>query len=315
MSIERIERWGKIAYDTSKHSFSLLHADCKDAIPYAQQPVVLNVDLTMNCNMDCSHCVTKDFGQAQDLVISKKLIDWINKSPFMAVVITGGEPLLPECENQLMTLLRETRNKGLIVDTNGTIFPSHSVIETILDTNALVRISWDSTRPYDETYFRHAKPNTKSNRGKNLEYYYKKIGMIKDLHSVGVNVAVQSVVQKKNLYSITSMPEVLRELCIHKWYIQRFIPSHKAIGKNLEVSNVEYDQTIAKLKKICQGLNIECIAKKDRRHNCVILLVGDGLLYTQGEKPGQKLLIGRIDSDVRYFEYISSADHAERYYG
>jgi hypothetical protein len=45
------------------------------------------------------------------------------------------------------------------------------------------------------------------------------------------------------------------------------------------------------------------------------MLVGDGFLYTQGEKPRQKIPLGRIGSDIRYFEYISSADHAERYYG
>jgi MoaA/NifB/PqqE/SkfB family radical SAM enzyme len=180
--------------------------------------------------MDCRHCVTKDFDHKEDLVISTKLIDWINNSSFMVMVITGGEPFLPEYENELMKLLREIHNKGLIVDTNGTILPSHSVIETILKTSALVRISWDSPRSYDETYFRHIKPNTKQNLDINLEYYHKKIDIIQRLRSAGINLAIQSVVQKKNLASIINMPAALRELSIKQWYIQRFIPSYKAIG-------------------------------------------------------------------------------------
>lgn len=315
MIVEREEGWGKLMYDTSQHSFSRIQTNGKDAFPYTLQPVVLNVDLTMKCNMDCMHCVTKDFDQMEDLVVSAKLVDWINRSPFMVVVITGGEPLLPQYENQLLTLLRDIHNKGLIVDTNGTILPSSSVIKTILDTSTLVRVSLDSTRPQDEIYFRHMNSNSERNQDANLECYYKKVEMIQRLSSVGVNVAVQSVVQKKNIASILNIPEALRKLSVKKWYIQRFIPSYKATGEKFEVGNIQYNQVIAELTKRCYGMDIECIAKRDRRHNCVVLLVGDGLLYTQGEKPGQKLRLGTIDSEPRYFEYISSADHAERYYG
>ena len=321
MIIERKEAWGKLVYDISQHRFSCNPINGKDAIPYAQEPVVLNVDLTMKCNMNCMHCVTKDFDQTEDLVISEKLVKWINKSPFMVVVITGGEPLLPEYEDQLITLLRKIHNKGLIVDTNGTILPSDSVIEAIRDTGALVRVSWDSARPHDETYFRHVTPDTKRNHKINFKYYKKKVGVTKRLCSAGVNVAVQSVVHKKNRYSIRSMLEALHKHSINRWYIQRFILSHKATKDKLKVSNDEYGKVTAKLTKMCHEAKIECITKKDLRHNCVILLVGDGKLYTQGEKPGQKLPLGTIDDYrtredyLRFFEYISSADHAERYYG
>ena len=315
MIIERQEGWGRLIYDTSAHSFSRVHTNGKKAIPYPHEPVVLNAYLTMNCNMNCIHCVTKDFPETQDLVISSKLIDWINRSRLMVVVITGGEPLLPEYKSKLMTLLREIQGKGLIVDTNGTIIPSSSVIDMIVKTNTLLRVSWDSTRSYDEIYFRQAKPNSKQNEAINLEHYHRKIDIIQRLRSAGIKVAVQSVIHKVNLGSIVNMPAVLRELSLSQWYIQRFIPSYKATSQNFEASNTQYDKVTAKLTKRCHKANIECIIKKDRRHNSVVLLVGDGLLYTQGEKPGQKLRLGTIDSDISYFEYISSADHAERYYG
>jgi molybdenum cofactor biosynthesis enzyme MoaA len=315
MIIERKEAWGKLVYDTSKHRFSLHHTDGKTATPYVKQPVVLNAYLTMKCNMNCMHCVTKDFDRQEDLAVSTEVVNWINRSPFMIVVITGGEPLLPEYEDQLMRVLQRTHNKGLVIDTNGTILPSHSVIDTILNSSALVRISWDTTHPKGEMYFRHAKPLAEGNYQENYEWYKKKRDMIQRFRSQGVDVAVQSVVHKKNLESIRRLPEVLHEFSINQWYIQRFIPAHRAIRKTLEVSSVEYEQIIERLTEICNGMKIECITKKDRRHNCVFMLVGDGRLYTQGEKPGQKIQIGTTDSDIRYFEYVSSADHAERYYG
>jgi len=316
MIVKRKEPWGEIRYDTSRHRFSYENTNGKDAIPYAEEPVLLNIDLTMKCNMDCLHCVAKDFGEIEDLVISKKLLNWINKTPFLVVVITGGEPLLPEYEEQLKTLLRETRNKGLIVDTNGTIFPSHSVIETIRDTNTLVRISWDSTRPQDETFFRHVKSNTKRKDDINIEYFYRKFELIQRLLEAGINVAVQSVLHKENSGSINNMPQALHEYSIRKWYIQRFIPSYMRADKKYEVSKSEYDEITKELTKKCYEYDIECITKKDQRHNCVVLLVGKGILYTQGEKPRQKIRLGTIeDPEIRYFDYISSADHALRYYG
>lgn len=226
-----------------------------------------------------------------------------------------GEPFLKEYENQLETLLKETQKKGLIVDTNGTIFPNNSIIKALQEKNALVRISWDSVRSFDEIFFRHAKAATKKNQKINCDFYYKKIENIKRYQKAGVNIAIQSVVQRKNLSSILDMPVKLKEFCINQWYIQRFIPSHLAKNRNFEISNLDYDQVIAKLSKKCQETDIECITKKDRRHNCVVLLTGEGKLYTQGDRPGEKIQLGTIDSEVRYFDYVSSADHSERYYG
>lgn len=315
MIIERKEAWGKLRYDTSQHRFSRIHANGKIATPYVKEPVVLNVYLTMKCNMNCMHCVIKDFERKDDLVISTELIDWINRSPFMVIVITGGEPLLPEYEDQLTKLLGEIHNKGLVIDTNGTIFPSHSVIKAIIRNSALVRISWDTTHPKGEMYFRHIKRLTKLSYQENYEWYKRKRDMIQRFRSAGVNLAIQSVVTTENSDSILNMPEALRNFSINQWYIQRFIPSHEATRKSFEVSSYKYEEVIEKLSAMCCEMGIDCIAKKDRRHNCVAMLVGDGLIYTQGEHPGKKLLLGKINSDIRYFEYISSADHAERYYG
>ena len=326
MILKREEPWGKLLYDTSKHRFwidrsidSRIQTNGKDLTPYVLDPVVLNAYLTMKCNLNCRHCVTKDFDKKDDLVISEELINWINESKFMVVVITGGEPLLPEYENQLVRLLREIHGKGLVVDTNGTIFPSRSVIETILDTNALVRISWDTTYPKGELYFRHAitKSPLKRNYRENYKWHEKKLyEIIPRFRSAGVNLAIQSVVHRHNLDSIFSIAEVLRyKYSINQWYIQRFIPAHRATQESLVVSTDTYERVVQKLIETCRSMKIECITKKDRRHNCVVMLIGDGFLYTQGEEPGLKIPLGRIGSNIRYFDYMSFADHAERYYG
>jgi MoaA/NifB/PqqE/SkfB family radical SAM enzyme len=322
MIVIRQEVWGEIQYDTAVHRFSYHHNLPIEAVPYPNSPLVLNIDLTMKCNMNCLHCVAKDFKLQEDLVVTSEMIDWINESPFMVVVITGGEPFLPECEPQLFNLLTKIRDKGLIIDTNGTLPPSQRVIDAILQTQTLVRVSWDSTRPADEIYFRHiiakaagGKQAKTKNEELNLECYHLRTKGIEVFTSKGIAVAVQSVLHKKNPISILSMPAILKALSVKQWYIQRFIPSHFANDEQkYDLSPRQRDKVIRQLVAACKREEIECIIKKDKRHNSVFLLVGDGKLYTQSQKPGQKLLLGNINTEIRYFDYVSLPDHMERYY-
>lgn len=54
--------------------------------------------------------------------------------------------------------------------------------------------------------------------------------------------------------------------------------------------------------------------QNDMRHNSVFLLTADGALYTQGAAAGQKVRLGTIREKIDYFDYVSAADHACRYY-
>ncbi len=316
MIIKRTEEWGTIEYNTSAHYFIFRNKYHIDTAAYSLNPVLLNVDLTMKCNMSCMHCVAKDFHHQEDLLVSQSTIKWINKSPFMVIVITGGEPLLSEYETQLVNLLKQIKGKGLIIDTNGTILPSKHVIDLLLKKDVLVRVSLDSLRPQDEIYLRQVMPNTsEKNKSINKNYYEKTFKVIRELKAKGIKIAIQSVLYKKNILTIQRIPDILSEFSIDQWYIQRLIPSYKIKNRsNLLLGSDQYNKITNTLIKKCESANIKCIVKRDKRHNSVFLLVGNGLLYTQGEQPGQKILLGNIASQINYFDYVSAPDHADRYY-
>jgi len=157
MRITRKETWGVIKYDTKSHCFTYTHSGEKEEQPYISKPIVLNIDLTLNCNMACYHCITRDMLNYldQDLIVNENLIEQINLSPFMVVVITGGEPLLPQYEDKLLRLVRGISKKGLIIDTNGSILPSDKILMDLKRKNVLVRVSLDSIRIQDELCLRH----------------------------------------------------------------------------------------------------------------------------------------------------------------
>lgn len=325
--IEREESWGKLAYNTKNHKFSINPNSQIDSLPYAGSPIVLNVDLTLKCNMNCIHCVAKDMEKQinDDLHITKKSIDWINKSSFMVVVITGGEPLLPEREDALVSLISGIKSKGVIVDTNGTIIPSKKVIDSMLKKNVLLRVSLDSVNPRDESYFRRlsASANTSVKINEvDIKAYYEKCKNIERFKKRGIKLAVQTVLSTKNEISILDVPELLDEYKIEDWYIQRFIPSYKAQEYDHKLKKYKYElkekiyqEILKKLDVQCRKLGIDCRGKKEKRHNSVFLLVGDGYLYTQSnEKPGEKIKLGNIDG---YFAsgIVSLDEHSVRYYG
>lgn len=317
MIIRREEPWGEILYDTVKHRFSTHNNLDIDVVPYSKEPVLLNIDLTLKCNMDCPHCVAKDFDELVDLHVTDELINWINDSPFLVIVITGGEPLLPEFEENLIILLRKIKKKGLIIDTNGTIIPSKSVVNAIKETNTLVRISMDSVSADIEGKYRKYNASLKSVAPENVAYYNKKFDLIDFFKKEKILFAIQTVLSESNKNEIELMVDKFLSVhSIRKWYIQKFIPAHKCISENLALSKEEYNIKTKKLKTQCKKHDIECITKKDLRHNCVFLLVGNGTLYTQSQEPGKKIPIATIyDKEIEYFDFVSAGDHAERYYG
>ncbi len=115
---------------------------------------------------------------------------------------------------------------------------------------------------------------------------------------------------------LKDFPKMLKSLEIDKWYLQRYIPSHKVKNrKNLSPSISTYERTANQLFEISKRHGIACYTKRDRRHNSVFLLTQDGRLFTQDDTvPGRKILIGDFEKVTDYFGAVSSSDHSDRYY-
>lgn len=322
MIIKRKEGWGDVRYDLVNHDFSYNYInDFVRPNPYLSQPVLLNIDLTFRCNMKCIHCVAKDMEEMlvnrygnSDLVISDRLINDINESPFIAIVITGGEPLLPEYENQIVKLLEKIKNKAIIIDTNGTISPSIKLINLLKSKKAMLRVSWDIPVPSDECQLRKYPDDLYKNP---QHYMESKEKLIKYFLKNQITTGIQTVIHGQNFRNrnMYSFPKKLKSMGINKWYLQRFIPSYRAKTDTKFIIPIkEYEEAVKKIKKAAQESDVTCTTKKDRRHNSVFLLVRDGDIYTQSDEiAGQKIFIGRINNIKDWFRYVSSSDHSVRY--
>lgn len=315
VNVERKETWGVLRYDTLRHSFSYSESVPLSGEPYPSQPIVLNIVVTRRCNLDCEYCVAKDFAgiEEEDIVVSTDMVRWLNHSPFMLFVLTGGEPLMPPYDAVSMRLIDSIKDRGIILDTNGTFLPNPSVLSRLKKRKVMLRVSMDSVRPEEEIKFRRALHGRKVD---SLSAYSAKMDNIERFLSAGVNTAVQTVVWHTNPKPLYQMIDWLAENGIKRWYLQRLIPSYKLKkpGPRFVLEDQEYYESVTNIAAKARAAGIECIAKMDLRHNSVFLLTADGALYTQGASPGQKIRLGTIRDDIEYFDYVSPADHAWRYY-
>lgn len=315
VTVEREEAWGTLRYDTRRHVFTYSETAPRGGEPYATQPVLLNVVVTRRCNMDCTYCVAKDFTgiEEEDLVLSADMIRWINRSPFMVLVLTGGEPLMPPYDEVSLRLINGVRDRGLILDTNGTILPDRRVLSILKKKRVMVRVSIDSSNPEEEIEHRRLPGG---HQAAALHTYYTKLANIERFVSAGICTAVQTVVWRKEQALGQKMVSWLRDRGVHRWYLQRLIPSYrvKAPQPRFYLTPAQYCSDAAKVASVAHSMGLECVAKMDLRHNSVFLLTANGALYTQGSAPGQKLPLGTIKDRIEYFNYVSQADHAWRYY-
>lgn len=315
VKVERKQTWGVLRYDTLSHSFSYTEKEPRSSEPYPNRPVVLNIVITRRCNMDCEYCVAKDFAgiENEDLVLSAEMIRWINRSSFMLLVLTGGEPLMPPYDAVSMRLIDSMRDQGVILDTNGTFLPDRSVLSYLKKHRVMIRVSMDSIRPEEEIELRRV---LKRRDLHSSSAYYKKLRNIERFLKAGVNTSVQTVVWRNNPESLYQTIDWLSANGIKQWYLQRLIPSYRFKNPPIRfaLKPEGYYSLVADIAAKARQAGIECVPKMDLRHNSVFLLTAEGALYTQGAEPGQKVRLGTIKEKIEYFDYVSAADHAWRYY-
>ena len=310
--VERPQTWGVLRYNMLNHSFSFSENKQRSADPYAIGPVVLNIVISQRCNMDCEYCVARDFTgiEKEDLVLSTEMIEWIRKSTFMLVVLTGGEPLMSPASFTTMRIVESISDRGIMIDTNGTILPNREVLSTLKRNRVMLRVSMDSVSAHEEIRLRRVR------KGQELDSssaFNIKLSNIDRFLSAGISTAIQTVVYQNNEDSLNKM---IDWLCLHgikRWYLQRLIPSNR-YNPIRTLKPEDYYPLVKRIAGKARSKGIECVPKMDLRHNSVFLLTADGALYTQGEAPGQKVRLGTIREQIEYFDYVSAADHACRYY-
>lgn len=263
-------------------------------------PLVVNWLITDYCNFKCKYCFATDIENID--LPDQKVINWVNSSSFLKVVISGGESFTNKYIWEILSSV-SSNTKSLVVDTNGSYKFSKSEMSFLKERNITLRISLDSANPKDNDSIRI--PPISSGYSMIL----KNIECLK--REGGVDVEIQTVVTKMNIKSLEKLSEVISFLDITKWYIQPIIPSGRAENMQHLIPTVK---SILKESRKFPISNNRYIIKEDQSNNAVILLTNKGDIITENSS-GENIMIGNVVSvdPLGLFKHIEKESHLNRY--
>lgn len=103
------------------------------------------VRITEKCHMGCSHCMINagPAGQHMSLDTYKQVLDFIKKTMFPFIMVSGGEPME---HPDVLTMLKMAIDVGFKTTllSNGMFLADQKLTKTILDMEVLVQVTNDS---------------------------------------------------------------------------------------------------------------------------------------------------------------------------
>ncbi len=213
-------------------------------------PLVISWNITMKCNLKCSHCyinsVERGLPEELSTEEAKELIDQIASVSKPLLIISGGEPLL---RPDLFAIIQYAKSKGLKVGigSNGTLInkeKAKKLREAGVDT---VSISLDSIHPEKHDSFRGVKGA-----------WQKAVNAIKNLKDEGILIQVNTTVTKENYSEIGQILDFVERLGVENFHLFFLVPTGR--GARLEDITPEmYENMIMQTLKILHrhGLNVK----------------------------------------------------------
>ncbi len=261
-------------------------------------PLVLNWLITSKCNLQCRYCFATDITNKDS--IASYIINYVNQSPYLKVVISGGEPFQNRVIWSILRKIDHTK-KVIVVDTNGTYWFKKSEIKLLKRKRIIIRISLDSTSPRD---------NERLRCHNNGQYFEKIVKNIERLCKDGVHIDLQTVVTKLNIKNLYPLSRMVRYWGIKKWYLQSLLPS----GRGQSIGNLSpTKKSILRESKHFSLDPSRFLVKEDENNRAVVLLNNYGELITEDKKGNINIGNIRQVSNEDLINRIDRKNHIKRY--
>lgn len=202
-------------------------------------PLILSWNVTMNCNLKCSHCyinASPDEPKSEptdELTTeqAKKLLDQIAEVSAPMLILSGGEPLL---RKDLFELIRYGTQKGIkmALGSNGSLITSEVAKQLKEAGIKTVSISLDSAIPEKHDEFRGVKGS-----------WQKAIDAIKALRENNVLVQVNTTLTQQNYDEIEDILTLVEKLGVENFHLFFLVPTGRG-GKIADISPAMYERMI-----------------------------------------------------------------------
>lgn len=201
---------------------------------------VVAVVFVKGCNFRCPFCHNAPLatGMAEGLEPGPVLADLVRRKDFLdGVVISGGEPTLYPCLEELLAWVHEVAGLAVKLDTNGS---NPSVLSRLLEKGLVDAAAMDVKAPWDKYEVLGGVPVDTSRIVESLEI----------LDSLGDRLELRTTFVP-HLMTVEDLVEIRRQLGSDpRWVVQLFEPNY-ALDPNLrETRRPERGEVISALKQV-----------------------------------------------------------------
>lgn len=276
-------------YDDAKHVLGSRPSRWT-TLPIWDTPLVINWMITGNCNFHCVYCYAKDLMNSPslepDLKRVRETIENIRICQPVAVVITGGEPILSPYLEIIINEL--TQFSSVVIDTNATLL-TEGHVKLFAKKQIHIRVSIDSPRPQI-----NAKTRLANDKKKYGEYFSQIMAALILLNKYKVPTTINTVATTKNYDDVPILRETMQKFGVRKIRVR---PVEKwgtddasylaMLGSNTRRKRFEerlrYDKKIDNLPPLYYNMH--------RPRNSIILVSPWGVFYTESELDNQRKIV------------------------
>lgn len=217
-------------------------------------PLVISWNVTLKCNLKCSHCYinAKETKQVDELSTdaAKMLIHQVTEVSRPLLILSGGEPLL---RDDIYEIIKYGADRGLRMGmgSNGMLIDDEIAKKLKEAGMWTVAISLDSSIPERHDEFRGVKG-----------CWERAVNAIKALKKAGIEVQVNCVVTRQNYDEVDDIMALAERLGVDNFHLFFLVPTGRGNGIR-DISPEMYEEmiqsTLAKTTKYKLNVKPSCV--------------------------------------------------------
>ena len=200
---------------------------------YSSKPVLVFWETTRACDLSCIHCrasaITEPLPGQLNHEEALKLIEQIASfgEPYPTIIFTGGDPLRRKDLSDILTRATELQINFAVSPAVTELLSHEVLLEMKQSGTSSISISLDGSNESTHDAIRR-KPGA----------FRRTIEAIEDALKIGLNIQVNTVVMKRNLYELPSIFHLIKELGVKTWELFFLI----RVGRGSDVEDLTHDE-------------------------------------------------------------------------
>lgn len=253
----------------------------RKTVAFSKHSTNIFFHILTRCNLRCRHCYINPGQHGTETLPLSTIRTWLeafsDKSRQANIIFLGGEPTLHPDLPEAIKLAKKMGFASVTVDTNGYLF--YDILSKVTPEEADY-FSFSLDGPTPET----------NDRIRGQGCYEKCVSGIREAVARGFNTSLIYTVSSENIRELDQMPPLLKDLGIHRFFIQVIGIRGKSASTDAtggQVSKAEWLSLIPKVAEAVAQLGItvtypKVFLRQDETFECAGLVADNYFIFPNG---------------------------------